>query len=77
MISFYQSDTNWKYDNGTFWYPIEIYEFCLFEIIVIDDLISEENLAKIEDEKEKIKNFDLQIKKMEKAKRDQHKNMGG
>jgi len=36
-----------------------------------------ENMAKIEDEKEKIKNFDLQIKKMEKAKRDQHKNMGG
>jgi len=37
----------------------------------------EENQTKIEDEKEKIKNFDLQIKKMEKCKRDQHKNMGG
>lgn len=37
----------------------------------------EENQSKIEEEKEKIKNFDIQIKKMEKAKRDQHKNMGG
>lgn len=37
----------------------------------------EENMLKIEEEKEKIKNFDIQIKRMEKAKRDQHKNMGG
>ena len=37
----------------------------------------EEAMCKIEEEKEKIKTFDLQIKKMEKAKRDQHKNMGG
>ena len=50
---------------------------CVHELLNKVQTISAENMAKIEDEKEKIKNFDLQIKKMEKAKRDQHKNMGG
>lgn len=36
-----------------------------------------EYIQQIESEKEKIKDFDTQIRKMEKSIRDQHKNMGG